>query len=319
MSFSPTKSFCRTGVGRSCVAVQNQQRIRQRYLNQLKVRRRTFSESVAAQKSRNVNPRFYSKSTVHHMNSQRSWPSTRILNRNRSSVASIATESYRSKDDKSIMAIATMAAAALLLGGTFQLEHQRILQDRENEIDTKVDLSTSAGKRSEIEILTRDYPDLLEYFWEGIQSSSSDGRVSQMEPLRRQAVKNPISAQFHQPRNVMISRMRSIKGRGLNEKYNVDWNLVLGEGAYGSVHPARLALTGEKVALKKISKRYTNSSDFFKETDALLRIYDNGGHPNISGLRDMVSLVTVQRLLGDVHFYFCKTSHTISDTTACNS
>lgn len=85
----------------------------------------------------------------------------------------------------------------------------------------------------------------------------------------------------------MISRMRSVAGRGLHEKYKVDWKTVLGEGAYGSVHPARLALTGEKVALKKISKRYTNSSDFFTETDALLRIYDNGGHPNISGLRDM--------------------------------
>ena len=87
----------------------------------------------------------------------------------------------------------------------------------------------------------------------------------------------------------MITRMRSVAGRGLHEKYKVDWNTVLGEGAYGSVHPARLALTGEKVALKKISKRFTNSSDFFTETDALLRIYDNGGHPNISGLRDMVS------------------------------
>ena len=42
-----------------------------------------------------------------------------------------------------------------------------------------------------------------------------------------------------------------------------------------------------QVALKKISKRYTNSSSFKTETDALLRIYDNGGHPNISGLRDM--------------------------------
>jgi serine/threonine protein kinase len=41
------------------------------------------------------------------------------------------------------------------------------------------------------------------------------------------------------------------------------------------------------VALKKISKRYTNSSSFKTETDALLHIYDNGGHPNISGLRDM--------------------------------
>jgi serine/threonine protein kinase len=62
---------------------------------------------------------------------------------------------------------------------------------------------------------------------------------------------------------------------------------LLTEGAYGSVHPARLATTGEKVALKKISKRYTNSSSFKRETEALLRIYDCGGHPNISGLRDM--------------------------------
>jgi Protein kinase domain len=89
------------------------------------------------------------------------------------------------------------------------------------------------------------------------------------------------------PRNVMLHRMRSLKGRSLTAKYLVDWKTVLGEGAYGSVHPARLLATGEKVALKKISRHYTNASGFKTETDALLRIYDNGGHPNISGLRDM--------------------------------
>jgi serine/threonine protein kinase len=89
------------------------------------------------------------------------------------------------------------------------------------------------------------------------------------------------------PRNVMVSRLRSIRGRSLASKYNVDWMTVLGEGAYGSVYPARLAATGEKVALKKISKRYTDTSSFCRETNALLRIYNNGGHPNISGLRDM--------------------------------
>ena len=57
--------------------------------------------------------------------------------------------------------------------------------------------------------------------------------------------------------------------------------------AYGQVYPARLIETGENLALKKISKRFTNSTSFNKETDALLRIYENGGHPNISGLRDM--------------------------------
>lgn len=49
----------------------------------------------------------------------------------------------------------------------------------------------------------------------------------------------------------------------------------------------RILIVNPQVALKKISKRYTNSSTFRTETDALLRIYDNGGHPNISGLRDM--------------------------------
>ena len=50
-----------------------------------------------------------------------------------------------------------------------------------------------------------------------------------------------------QPKNVMLHRMRSVRARGLNDKYKVDWKTVLGEGAYGSVHPARLAATGEKV------------------------------------------------------------------------
>jgi hypothetical protein len=31
-----------------------------------------------------------------------------------------------------------------------------------------------------------------------------------------------------QPRNVMLHRMRSAAGRGLNDKYNVDWTTVLG-------------------------------------------------------------------------------------------
>lgn len=73
----------------------------------------------------------------------------------------------------------------------------------------------------------------------------------------------------------------------MHKKYNIDWSNVLGEGAYGKVHLARVAETGEKVALKKISKRSTNSSSFRSETAALWRIYDAGGHPNISGLRDI--------------------------------
>jgi len=54
--------------------------------------------------------------------------------------------------------------------------------------------------------------------------------------------------QKHQPRNVMIHRMRSIRARHLGEKYKVDWNTCLGEGAYAQVFPARsTSATGEKV------------------------------------------------------------------------
>ena len=74
----------------------------------------------------------------------------------------------------------------------------------------------------------------------------------------------------------------------MDEKYDVDYRTVLGEGAYGRVYRASVSSTGEPVALKKMSKRFTARSSFFgSETSALLRIYDNGGHPNISGLRDM--------------------------------
>ena len=58
-----------------------------------------------------------------------------------------------------------------------------------------------------------------------------------------------------QPRNVMLHRMRSLRARNLNDKYRVDWDKVLGEGAYGSVHPARLAATGEKVSLLDSGKK----------------------------------------------------------------
>lgn len=48
-------------------------------------------------------------------------------------------------------------------------------------------------------------------------------------------------------RNVMLHRKRSVRARHLDDKYIVDWSTVMGEGAYGSVHPARLRQTGQKV------------------------------------------------------------------------
>jgi len=116
-----------------------------------------------------------------------------------------------------------------------------------------------------------------------VQQEGKDTKESRLEPLHTDDIGQ---SNTYSP-FVSLRRMRSLPAHVLNEKYNVDWTNKLGEGAYGSVHPARLATTGEKVALKKMSKRYTNKSSFRSETDALMRIYLNGGHPNISGLRDM--------------------------------
>lgn len=40
------------------------------------------------------------------------------------------------------------------------------------------------------------------------------------------------------------------------------------------------------MAVKKISKRFTNDSSFQQEMNALLQIRQKGGHPNICGLRE---------------------------------
>jgi hypothetical protein len=95
----------------------------------------------------------------------------------------------------------------------------------------------------------------------------------------------------------------------MNRKYNIDYKTVLGEGAYGIVHPAHIITQQQHqdqgdnmvsveaadaeggrtgVALKIISKsKMLKSSTSTSEIDALLRIFDCGGHPNISGLRDI--------------------------------
>jgi hypothetical protein len=65
--------------------------------------------------------------------------------------------------------------------------------------------------------------------------------TTESEPRRTQTKVPPNAGK------VNLNRMRSLRGRGLDEKYKVEWEKVLGEGAYGSVHPARLAATGEKV------------------------------------------------------------------------
>jgi serine/threonine protein kinase len=70
----------------------------------------------------------------------------------------------------------------------------------------------------------------------------------------------------------------------LKSRYDVDWDNPLGEGAFGAVYLCTNRDTGQKYALKKISKRLTNKASFMREIDALMHIRESGGHPNICRL-----------------------------------
>jgi len=72
----------------------------------------------------------------------------------------------------------------------------------------------------------------------------------------------------------------------LKSRYRVRWNKPLGEGAFGAVYLATNRKTGEKVAVKKISKQYTNDEGFMREMNALLHLRKSGGHPNICSLQE---------------------------------
>lgn len=74
-------------------------------------------------------------------------------------------------------------------------------------------------------------------------NTNSTNNNCHLEPRRSQFA----GSMAKEAKGTTLGRFQSMRGRGLNEKYTVDWKQVLGEGAYGSVHPARLAATGEKV------------------------------------------------------------------------
>jgi serine/threonine protein kinase len=72
----------------------------------------------------------------------------------------------------------------------------------------------------------------------------------------------------------------------LDSRYSVNWSKPLGEGAFGEVFVATDRKTGERFALKKIAKKYTDDTSFQREMNALMHIRKNGGHPHICSLRE---------------------------------
>lgn len=72
----------------------------------------------------------------------------------------------------------------------------------------------------------------------------------------------------------------------LGNKYQVQWKEPIGEGAFSTVFPAVHRITGEKVAVKQIKKKFANNLSFQREMEALLLLRESGGHPNICSMRE---------------------------------
>lgn len=116
-------------------------------------------------------------------------------------------------------------------------------------------------------------------------------RPSMQLPFPR--ILQPNHVECENPIGRMLERRRTLRRldegrdkRRLESVYSVDWGNPLGEGGFGAVYPAVEKLTKKKVAVKVISKKYTNDDGFRREMEALMQIRRLGGHPNLCGLHE---------------------------------
>ena len=72
----------------------------------------------------------------------------------------------------------------------------------------------------------------------------------------------------------------------VDSKYSWDKEKMVGEGAYSKVYQATSKDSNEVVALKNISKKYTDSQYFQQEVEAMLYIQEKGGHPHVITLHE---------------------------------
>lgn len=89
--------------------------------------------------------------------------------------------------------------------------------------------------------------------------------IETLSPLSQQTAMTT-SCDFFMPR-YSLGRRRTIKRmkdsstkQSLESKYDVQWTRPLGEGGFGAVYLGTNKKTGEFVAIKKISKRFTNDT-----------------------------------------------------------
>jgi serine/threonine protein kinase len=128
-----------------------------------------------------------------------------------------------------------------------------------------------------------------------LQSQSSFLAASAASSSAASVTLPPIDTPRTQRVLSLLRKRRTMKRLGesktnadIESKYiwDRDQNKV-GEGAYSTVYQAvRKDFPTEKVALKEISKQYTDHMNFQQEIEAMLYIQQKGGHPHLMGLHE---------------------------------
>eukprot|EP00985_Skeletonema_marinoi_P002396 scaffold1003_cov103-Skeletonema_marinoi.AAC.1 len=209
----------------------------------------------------------------------------RSASRRRASKLTITSNPVSAANDA--ISNSSAAAVALLL---IALAYERI--GNGNDEDAKCGCSNQDNAQAQPQPDTTTSMQQSSFFtnW---SSSNAIGSGRPFAPLSAAQCEHSTS-RFHLLPDHDLRLQRSVTSKRMSQEavtrsffslYEVDFDNPLGSGAYGDVYLCRDRATGEKYALKKIPKEYTQNAEFQREMNALLHLRANGGHPNICMLK----------------------------------
>jgi len=186
-----------------------------------------------------------------------------------------------------VISNSSAAAVALLL---IALAYERIEHDNDGG-EAKCGCSNQDNAQTQPYTTTATRQNSFFTNW----SSRHPTDAGPFAPLSSSAQCEHSTSRFHLLPEHDLRLQRSVTSKRMSQEaatrsffslYEVDFDNPLGSGAYGDVYSCRVRATGEKYALKKIPKEYTQNAEFQREMNALLHIRANGGHPNICMLKE---------------------------------
>lgn len=109
------------------------------------------------------------------------------------------------------------------------------------------------------------------FTWTASGGGDSTDQKESLQPLQRKATSDYLA--------------EHAEIGSLEDRFEVNWDNPVGEGAFGLVYKAKDRRTGDRVAIKAVPRSAGNSTAFKREIDALVYLKEQGGHPAICQLR----------------------------------